>query len=208
MSSADPGGRTVVTPLERDELVIRLRDISRRTLARSYDVLDPQQRPLASIVQRTGGPAAVLRRQLASSPLGLNETFDLVNGSSVVLLHINRHREGRRNRALVADVRLTDETPVCIATSASGSDGPYTITDAAGDELGEAARGGRTLFVIAATGGGPLGRIDLEANTFAPREAGAAHPSSYRVRFHADAPMPVRMGTAAVLVAFDSVQGP
>jgi hypothetical protein len=197
----------VVAPLAQDELVVRLRDISRSTLARSYDVLDPQQRHLARVVQQSGSAAAVLRRQLASSPLGLTETYEMLDGDAVVV-RIARHRRGRPKRALVVEVSLADDTPLCTAESAAGADGPYTILGPDGTRLGDVARGGRTLFVVTAAIGSPLGRIDTEASTYTPQQAGTAHPSSYRVQFHADTPMPVRMGTLAVLVAFDSVQGP
>jgi hypothetical protein len=197
----------VVTPLAQDELVVRLRDISRSTLARSYDVLDPQQHHLATVVQRPGSAAAVLRRQLASSPLGLTETFEMLDGDAVVV-RIARHRRGRPNRALVVEVRLADDTPLCVAESTAGSDGPYAIVGPDGTRLGDVARGGRTLFAVTAATGSPLGRIDTESSTYAPQQAGTAHSSSYRVRFHADTPMAVRMGTLAVLVAFDSVRGP
>jgi hypothetical protein len=209
MSGADHTGTEVVTPLTPDEIVVRLRDISRSTLARSYDLLDVQQRQLASIEQRSGGAGAALRRQLTSSPEGLSETFELRDGAAGVLLRIARHRRGRLNRAaLVADVQRADGSPMCTATSAAGADGPYTIAGPSGDGLGEVARGARTLFVVTAAGGSPLARIDAESNRFAPQQTGSAHPSSYLVRFHADTPMSIRVGTLAVLVTFDSVRGP
>jgi hypothetical protein len=197
----------VVTPLAQDELVVRLRDISRGTLARSYDLVDPQQRHLGTIVQRQGSAASVLRRQLASSPLGLSETFELLDGDAVVV-RIARHRRGRPNRALIVELRLADDTPLCTAESAGGADGPYRLVGPDGTTLAEIARGGRTLFVVTAAIGSPLARIDTEASTYAPQQSGTAQASSYRVRFHADTPMAVRMGTLAVVVAFDSVQGP
>jgi hypothetical protein len=197
----------VVAPLAQDELVVRLRDISRTTLARSYDILDPQQRQLAKVVQKSGNAATVVRRQLAGSPLGLTETYEMLDGDAVVV-RIARHRRGRPKRALVVEVGLADDTPLCTAESASGADGPYTILGPDSTRLGDVARGGRTLFVVTAATGSPLGRIDTESSTYTPQQAGTAHTSSYRVRFHADTPTPVRMGTLAVLVAFDSMQGP
>jgi hypothetical protein len=131
----------------------------------------------------------------------------MLSGDAVVV-RIARRRRGRPNRSLMVEVRLADDTPLCTAESAGGADGPYTIHGPDGARLGDVAHGGRTLFVVTAAIGSPLGRIDTESSTYAPQQAGSAHTSSYRVRFHADTPMPVRMGTLAVLVAFDSVQGP